>query len=115
MEFSPGEQAVVAHKFLRELSHRVLQPINLSEGPNERLLGNVRLRVKHDALVCMTLAEREYLRELGARSLSTAVDSIKDTLAEVYLEQIDEIVEGGKVLDVVVDAHAGEISVTPVS
>lgn len=115
LEFSPGEQAVVAHKFLRELSHKVQEPTNLSEGPNERLLGDVRLHVKHDALVCMTLAEGEYLRDLGARSLSGAVKLIEDMLVDVYLKQRDEIVEGGKILDVVVDVHAGEISVAPLS
>lgn len=111
--FSLGEQAVVVHKFLRELSKKVQEPINLSEGRDERLVGNVTMHVKHDASVCTTLAEAEYSRDLGARSLSGAVKAVEDMLLEVYLEQSDEIVEGGRVLEVVVDAHAGEILVTP--
>jgi hypothetical protein len=62
----------------------------------------------------MTLAEGEYLRDLGARSLSGAVKLIEDKLVEVYLKQKEDIVKGGKILDVVVDAHAGEITVTPI-
>jgi hypothetical protein len=104
---------VVAHKFLRELSQKVRAPTNLSNGPQEQLLGDVRLRIRRDASVCMTLAEEEYLRELGARSLSAAVKLVEDMLVDVYLDQSEEIVEGGKVLDVVMDVHGGEITVTP--
>jgi hypothetical protein len=60
------------------------------------------------------LAEGEYLRDLGARSLSGAVKVIEDKLVDVYLEQGEEIVEGGRILEVVVDAIAGDISVKPV-
>ncbi|KAF2797999.1 P-loop containing nucleoside triphosphate hydrolase protein [Melanomma pulvis-pyrius CBS 109.77] len=109
--FSPGEQAVVAHKFLRELSRYVREPINLSDGRNEHIIGNVKLQIKHDASVCNSLAAAEYSRDLGARSLSGAVKIVEGMVAELYLEQNEEIAEGGKVLDVVVDAHAGEILV----
>jgi ATP-dependent Clp protease ATP-binding subunit ClpA len=111
--FSLGEQAVVAHKFLRELSRKVQESVNLSEGRDERLVGNVTMHVKHDASVCTTLAEAEYSRDLGARSLNGAVKEVEDKLLEVYFEQSDEIIEGGKILEVVVDAHAGEVLVTP--
>lgn len=105
---------MVAHKFLRELSRYVREPINLSEGRDEQLIGNVKLQIKHDASVCTALAAAEYSRDLGARSLSGAVKIVEGMVAELYLEQSGEIVEGGKVLDVVVDAHAGEILVEPV-
>ena len=61
----------------------------------------------------MALAEGEYLRELGARSLSGAVKLVEDMLVDVYLDQREEIVEGGKILEVVVDVDAGEVTVTP--
>jgi len=113
LPFSPGEQAVVAHKFLRELSQKIRAPTNLSNGQKEQLLGDVRVCIRRDAAVCMALAEGEYLRELGARSLSGAVKLVEDMLVDVYLDQREEIVEGGKILEVVVDVDAGEVTVTP--
>ncbi|KAN0070517.1 P-loop containing nucleoside triphosphate hydrolase protein [Elaphomyces granulatus] len=64
LPFSPGEQAVVTHKYLLELSRKVRTPINLSVGHDERLLGNIRLHVRKDSSVCRTLAEAEYSPDL---------------------------------------------------
>lgn len=84
-------------------------PINLSAGPSEQLLGNVRLRIRKDASVCSILAKAEYHTDLGARSLITAVNTIKELLVEAYLDVDKEIVETDGDVDFVVDVNRGEI------
>ncbi|KAF2710054.1 P-loop containing nucleoside triphosphate hydrolase protein [Pleomassaria siparia CBS 279.74] len=109
--FSAGEQAVVAHKFLRELTSTIREPVDLCEGSGERLIGNINLHVKHDASVCTTIAKSDYSRDLGARSLSVAVKAVEGLVVELYYQEDEEIVEDGKMMDVMVDSHAGEIRV----
>ena len=87
--------------------------MNLSTGQEEWLLGDIRLRIRHDASVCMALARDGYLRELGARSLSEAAKKVEDMLVGVYLEQSGEIVEQGKILDVVLSMDGEELVLMP--
>ena len=112
LPFSQGEQAVVVQKFLLELSEKVRAPVNLSHGPEEQLLGNVRLRVRRDAHVCAHLAASEYSQELGARSLRTAVEHVEDRLVERYLDEDKEIDEEAGLREFVVDLNGGEIVVS---
>ncbi|MCJ1360027.1 MAG: hypothetical protein MMC33_010030 [Icmadophila ericetorum] len=109
LPFSPGEQAVVTHKYLLELQQKARTPINLSTGPHEQLLGNIRLRVRRDASVCRILAEAEYHSDLGARSLITAVKTIEDLLVDAYLNVEEEIAETDGMVDFVVDVNGGEV------
>ncbi|RDL35746.1 Uncharacterized protein BP5553_06358 [Venustampulla echinocandica] len=112
LPFSPGEQAVVVHKYILELSQKVCTSVNLSPGPNEQLLGNIKLRIRRDASVCKVIADAEYHADLGARSLITAVKGlVEDVLVERYLEVDREIKEGEKV-GMLVDINSGEIVVS---
>ncbi|KXX78174.1 ATP-dependent Clp protease ATP-binding subunit ClpL [Madurella mycetomatis] len=113
LPFSEGEQAVIVHKFLQALISRVAAPVNLSSGSDEWLLGDIKLRIRHDASVCMVLAKECYIQELGARSLSEAVKKVEDMLVEFYLNQSGEIVEGGRVLEVVLSMDEGEVVLMP--
>ncbi|KKY14723.1 hypothetical protein UCRPC4_g06649 [Phaeomoniella chlamydospora] len=116
LPFSPAEQAVVVHKYLLELGQKVRTSINLSTGPHEQLLGNVRLRVRRDASVCRVIAEQEYHQDLGARSLLTAVKTlVEDELVEAYLEVDRNIVETEEMMDFVVDVDGGEVIVHKVT
>ncbi|KAI0007496.1 P-loop containing nucleoside triphosphate hydrolase protein [Xylariaceae sp. FL0662B] len=111
LPFSPGEQAVVAHKFLLELARRVKEPIILSNDHQEQLLGNIGLRIRKDILICNSLAETEYNPDLGARSLATAVKLVEDKLVDAYLEEEEEISEGQEVRHFCVDLNADEVVV----
>ncbi|KAH6678223.1 P-loop containing nucleoside triphosphate hydrolase protein [Halenospora varia] len=109
LPFTPSEQAVVVHKYLLELAQKVRSPVNLTPGPDEHLLGNVKLRIRRDASVCRVLADEEYHQELGARSLITAVKTIEDMLVEVYLDVDQEIGQDEEMVEFVVDINGGEI------
>ena len=104
-----GEQAVVVHKYLLELGYAVEGPVNLSFGPQEKLLGDVRVRIRRDASVCRILAKAEYHEDLGARSLINAVDTIKGLLVEAYLEVDEQIVESADKSVFLVDVQGNEI------
>jgi ATP-dependent Clp protease ATP-binding subunit ClpA len=106
-----GEQAVVVHKYLLELGSTVEGPVDLSHGPREQLLGNVRVRIRRDASVCRILAQTEYHADLGARSLINAVESIKHLLVEAYLEIDEQITESAHKSTFLVDVQGGEIVV----
>jgi ATP-dependent Clp protease ATP-binding subunit ClpA len=106
-----GEQAVVVHKYLLELGTTVEGAVDLSHGSKERLLGNIRLRIRRDASVCKILAQSEYHSDLGARSLINAVDSIKNLLVQAYLDVDEEIRETPKKSTCFVDVSDGEIVV----
>jgi ATP-dependent Clp protease ATP-binding subunit ClpA len=116
LPFRPGEQAVVVHKYLLELSQKVRTSINLSAGENEQLLGNIRLRIRRDASVCRAIAEQEYHPDLGARSLLTAVKSlVEDVLVESYLEVEKGISETEKMMEFVVDVNGEQVLVDMVN
>jgi ATP-dependent Clp protease ATP-binding subunit ClpA len=112
LPFSSGEQAVVAHKSLLELTRRVRKPINLSPGASEQLLGNVRIHIRKDGSVCRAIAETEYSSELGARSLITGAKVVEDKLVEAYLEVDDTIKESDRPVHFDVDVSGGEVNVT---
>lgn len=100
---------MVVHKYLLEFGQKIRAPINLSAGPNEQLLGNVRLRIRRDASVCGVLAGAEYHADLGARSLIAAVKSVEEILVDTYLDVNEEIAETDGVVDFVVDVNGGEV------
>ncbi|KAF2669830.1 P-loop containing nucleoside triphosphate hydrolase protein [Microthyrium microscopicum] len=112
LPFSVGEQAVIVHKYLLELGESVEGPVNLSTGPKEKLLGNVRLRIRRDGSVCRILAESGYNIHLGARSLITAVDTVKSRLVDEYLEINEGFSEHPEKTECFVDVQADEIVVT---
>ncbi|KAK0658512.1 P-loop containing nucleoside triphosphate hydrolase protein [Cercophora samala] len=109
LPFSPGEQAVVTHKFLMEIGEYVRHPINLSPEPKEQLVGNIHLQLRRDAAVCTTLAKRHYRPELGARSLKTAAKVVEGILLDAYLDDDDEIRERDDFLDFAVDVLGDEV------
>jgi hypothetical protein len=83
-------------------------------GPEEKLLGNVRLRIRRDASVCRVLAETEYHADLGARSLIAAAEKIKRLLVEEYLKVDEEITEKNGMTEFIIDVNGGEVIVTMV-
>ncbi len=109
LPFSKGEQAVIIHKHLLEFGRNIRTPINLTEGEDEQLIGNVRLRIRRDALVCGILAQSEYHVDLGARSLISAVDTIKTLMVEAYLGVDEEIAEGVGMSEFIIDVNGGEV------
>lgn len=114
LPFTNGEQAVVVHKLLLELTQKVREPINLSHGPEEQLLGGVKLQIRRDASVCCVLANTEYSPELGARSLSAAAKIVEDMIVESYLDESEEIAECKEMREFIVDVSGKDVMVTKV-
>jgi hypothetical protein len=102
---------VVVHKYIQELGQSIRKPVNLKEGPEERLVGNVRLHIRRDATVCKTLADQEYHSDLGARSLISAVDSIRRLIFQAYFDIDEEITVGDEIADFYIDVDSGEVIV----
>lgn len=59
--------------------------------------------------MCGILAQSEYHAELGARSLISAVDTIKTLMVEAYLGVEEEISEGAGMSDFIIDVNGGEV------
>ena len=102
---------MVTHKYLLELGSTVQGPVDLSHGNREKLLGDVRVRIRRDASVCRILAKAEYHADLGARSLINGVETIKHQLVEAYLEVDEQIMESLHKSTFLVDVHGDEILV----
>ncbi|KAK0309977.1 hypothetical protein LTR01_004175 [Friedmanniomyces endolithicus] len=115
LTFTIGEQAVIVHKALLELGRKVRQPVSLVDGPDEKLLGNVKLRIRRDVSVCRALAESEYHPDLGARSLLVAAEKVKRMLVDEYLNIDEEITEEGGVCECLLDEDGGEVTVNMVT
>lgn len=109
--FSRAEQSVIAHKYLLELGREVRRPVNLTAGAEERLIGNVRLHIRRDASVCAHIAEDGYHPDLGARSLITTVDNVRNLLVDAYLEVDEAIREAEELVDFAIDVRKGNIIV----
>ncbi|KAK0899333.1 hypothetical protein LTR02_009733 [Friedmanniomyces endolithicus] len=115
LTFTIGEQSVIVHKALLEFGRKVRQPVILVDGPNERLLGNMKLRIRRNVSVCRALAESEYHPDLGARSLLVAAEKVKRMLVDEYLNIDEEITEEGGVCECLLDEDGGEVTVNMVT
>ena len=97
------------------MADKVRAPVCLKEGDNganERLFGNVYLRLRRDATVCRLLASRGYDQDLGARSLiNIAEHEIQDPLVEEYLNVREEIEEGQAMKEFMVSVVRGEFTI----
>lgn len=109
LPFSPGEQAVITHKSLLELTQDLRRPVNLTRGSQEQLVGNIRLTIRKDATVCGLLAQANYHKQLGARSLKAGAKKVEHIVLDAYLDEDEEIKDDGIVREFVVDVHGGEI------
>jgi len=110
LPFSPGEAAVVAHKYILELQRKVKETVRLS---GKQLVGGILLEVRRDGVVCCQLAANGYDSDQGARSLRATVTSrIEDELVQAYLDEDGRIQDGQPLVRYVVDlAHNGVVSV----
>lgn len=85
------------------------------DGPDQQLLGDIRLRIRQDGTFCSTLAANSYHRELGARSLKTAVEQVLDYVTSTYLKTDEQIEEGAGMSEYVMDIDGDEVVVNRIS
>jgi hypothetical protein len=96
---------------LLELINDVRRPINTTPGPDEQLLGNIRLRIRSDAAVSKIIT-KDYDTELGINSLKKTVkDRVASALDFEYMAMHDTISEGLPTEDYTVFASDGKIKV----
>lgn len=100
---------MVAHKSIIDLADDLRKPINLTNEPKQRLVGNICLSLRDDASICSKLAREHYDQRLGARSLKVGVASIEEAVLEAYLEEEKEIEEDADLVDFAIDLHNDEI------
>ncbi|CAN8097994.1 unnamed protein product [Discula destructiva] len=91
LTFSPGERAVIAHKYLTEFRKKVAKPISLSDDDTKDVLvGNIELDISKDYSLCRVIA-KSYDRQLGARSIVQGVDQmITSKVLDHYIWEIEE-------------------------
>ena len=88
-----------AHKYLLELSDEVRRPVCTTPGPDERLIGNIRLKIYNDSSICKIIV-KDYDPGLGIRSLRKAVrDRVTSLLDSEYMTMPESISEGLPVED----------------
>ncbi|KAK7402960.1 hypothetical protein QQX98_011270 [Neonectria punicea] len=107
LPFSEGEQAVVTHKSLLELSDKLRR--RLQAGSKEKLVGDIRLSIRRDATVCRLLAQANYHKKLGARSLVAGAKKVERIVLNTYLDEDEEIRENGGLRDFIIDVQGDEI------
>jgi hypothetical protein len=111
LPFSKSETCVGAHKYLLELTTEVRRPINTKPGPEEQLLGNIRLKIRSDVGVCKVIV-KDYDPELGIRSIKKAVrDRVASSLDIEYMEMHEVISENLPMEDYAVFVSDGKIRV----
>lgn len=89
--FTPDEQAVVVHKFRRDLRSNVRKPSNVEA---KDFAGNLHLNFVDDGKIASCLAKDFCMPELGARSLETAVEChVEQKLVEEFMDQRELVVD----------------------
>ena len=112
LPFTPAESAAIVHRHLLLLAATIARPVNLTPGPNEQLLGNVKLRIRRDASVCKSLAAEFYHPELGVRPLIGAVKAVEEKIIASYLAVDEEITERDqRAWEAIVGVESGEVVV----
>lgn len=92
LPFTKNECAVVLHKYMLKFATNIRQPIDLQPDVN-RLMGHCRLSLIEDGDVCISLTDKYYNQDLGARSLENAVKEIQHEFAEEYSDLNGAITE----------------------
>lgn len=85
--------------------------MRLTNDTKRRLIGNVRLHLRRGALICAQIARDGYFPDLGARSLRTAVDEVRYSLENEYLQVDEAIRESDQLIDFMIDIRNEEITV----
>ncbi|KAI2479139.1 ClpA ATPase protein [Pyrenophora tritici-repentis] len=81
--FSLGEQAVVAHKFLRRIAAEVREKIDLRP-ETRRHIGQCHISLQDDGKTCSHMAERGYNRTSGTCGLSREAMRVSQMARDVY-------------------------------
>lgn len=91
------------------------RPVVTTPGPQEQLLGNIRLHIRGDASVCNVLT-KDYDPSLGIRSLKKAVrDKVAAPLDFEYMATHEIISEGLPTEDYSVFVSNGKIKVKKIT
>ncbi|KAI5925114.1 P-loop containing nucleoside triphosphate hydrolase protein [Camillea tinctor] len=112
--FAAPESAVIVHKALMDLETELARRVHLALNKDQDVyVGNISMRIKNDASVCSTIANEEYDKQTGARSIFLAVERlVADPLVGQYLKDGDMFDEGQETTHFVIDRNVdGEVEV----
>ena len=68
------------------------KPIDMQPSVNH-YPGHINLEIRDDGALCAHLAEETYIKELGARSLSSAVDNVRRAFFTAFVDTEVEVEE----------------------
>jgi ATP-dependent Clp protease ATP-binding subunit ClpA len=80
---SPGEQAVVAHKFLLGNAAKARKDIDLRPEV-KRHMGHCHISFQNDSDICNHMAKRGYRPSSGARRLKREAKKVEEVARKVY-------------------------------
>ncbi|KAI0384478.1 P-loop containing nucleoside triphosphate hydrolase protein [Hypomontagnella monticulosa] len=112
--FSPPESAVIAHRQIMDLETEVAKQVRLTlDKESDVYVGNIKIRINKDATVCSAIANEEYDKKTGARSIAQAVERlIEEPLVSQYLKNGDDFKEDQPTTHFVIDVDVdGDVEV----
>lgn len=112
--FSAPESAVIADKMLMDIEAEVAKRVRITLNKDDDVyVGNIKFHIQNEAALCALIANDEYDKQTGARSIAQGVERlVEDPLVSDYLINGDKFDDNQPITTFVVDVNLdGEVEV----